>query len=399
MARDNFSPLVKRLLSLRANSRCSRCGRATSGPAEGPNDFINIGVAAHITAAAEHGPRFQEQLSAEERKSVENGIWLCAGCGTLVDKDPSLFSVEQLLLWKQEAEQRAASDMGSRLTVPPALEGPFRRSSTSRDYKEEELLDHVTTMIDGALCTGINLKGVQSPARQLAVTAKALAHSEDGSKKTLGLSFLRANAKLARELGANSVAAAALEEVLSAATSGRRTLVRRAALGLAITSTTLGSSNRAMEAIGLASQASDSDFERARVDVTLARLLWRSGLHDLAVKATSDDVIRSLADVDPTLASSVTTRRALVRIEAANRVDDVSDQDRTWARELLDAGSSGLRLLQRIHWLELNIRILLLEGDTAGAVEELATFEQLTRLRGGAPSSEKRVREWMASAA
>jgi hypothetical protein len=46
-----------------------------------------LGVAAHITAASPDGPRYDQNLSSEQRKSPDNGIWLCQNCAKLVDND------------------------------------------------------------------------------------------------------------------------------------------------------------------------------------------------------------------------------------------------------------------------------------------------------------------------
>ena len=73
-------------------------------------------MAAHITAAAENGPRYDGSLTAEERKSADNGIWMCLRCGQLVDKDEEQFPSDLLRRWKVDAEKRAES----RLTVPAA---------------------------------------------------------------------------------------------------------------------------------------------------------------------------------------------------------------------------------------------------------------------------------------
>src|SRR5258708_32752239 len=89
MARDDFSATVKLHLALRVNHRCSNpnCRATTSGPQCRPEASLNIGVAAHITAASEGGPRFNASLSTEERVSAQNGIWLCQNCAKLVDND------------------------------------------------------------------------------------------------------------------------------------------------------------------------------------------------------------------------------------------------------------------------------------------------------------------------
>jgi hypothetical protein len=109
MARDDFSVGIKDALAKRVNLRCSNpgCGKPTSGPHSNPSRAINIGVAAHITAAAPGGPRFDESRTLEERTSVDNGIWLCQSCGKLVDNDVASFPVTLLHQWKALAETEA----------------------------------------------------------------------------------------------------------------------------------------------------------------------------------------------------------------------------------------------------------------------------------------------------
>lgn len=111
--RDEFPPRIKELLSKRVGNRCSNpnCRQLTSGPQEDPNKALNIGVAAHITAASPAGPRFDPNLTNEKRKSPNNGIWLCQNCAKLVDNDPDRYPVNTLRSWKQSAESVALSEI------------------------------------------------------------------------------------------------------------------------------------------------------------------------------------------------------------------------------------------------------------------------------------------------
>lgn len=105
--RDDFKQEIKELLARRVGQRCSNpnCRALTSGPHEDPSKAVNIGVAAHITAASPDGPRYESKLLSEERKSPENGIWLCQNCAKLVDNDPQRYTVELLVEWKRISEQ------------------------------------------------------------------------------------------------------------------------------------------------------------------------------------------------------------------------------------------------------------------------------------------------------
>lgn len=111
--RDEFSEPVKTRLAKRAGYRCSNpdCRQATSGPSLSTPDAVNMGVAAHITAASPEGPRYDPSLTPQQRKSYENGIWLCKYCGDLVDKDAVTYPVELLRSWKTVAEHRAGMEL------------------------------------------------------------------------------------------------------------------------------------------------------------------------------------------------------------------------------------------------------------------------------------------------
>jgi hypothetical protein len=54
MTRDDFALSVKKVLAQRVGARCSNpnCRQQTSGPQFDPAKALNVGVAAHITAAA-----------------------------------------------------------------------------------------------------------------------------------------------------------------------------------------------------------------------------------------------------------------------------------------------------------------------------------------------------------
>ena len=115
-SRDDFPMAVKELLAKRVAVQCSRlgCGQVTSGPQVDPAKFVNVGVAAHITAASPEGPRYDPTLSQDERRSESNGIWLCQTCAKLVDNDPRRYPAEVLRKWKAFAERRAARALEGR---------------------------------------------------------------------------------------------------------------------------------------------------------------------------------------------------------------------------------------------------------------------------------------------
>jgi len=108
--RDDFSAATKELLARRVGFICSNpeCRQATSGPQADPKGSVNIGVAAHISAASPGGPRYEADLTSEHRVDSSNGIWLCQTCAKLIDNDPIRFSRVVLEGWKRAAERSAA---------------------------------------------------------------------------------------------------------------------------------------------------------------------------------------------------------------------------------------------------------------------------------------------------
>jgi RNA polymerase subunit RPABC4/transcription elongation factor Spt4 len=107
--RDEFTLKVIRTLQFRAGNHCSNpdCRQLTSGPNSDSEKATCTGEAAHITAAAPGGARYDHSLTPEERSSIQNGIWLCKYCARLIDADWERYPVFLLREWKQEAEQYA----------------------------------------------------------------------------------------------------------------------------------------------------------------------------------------------------------------------------------------------------------------------------------------------------
>ena len=117
--RDDFPLPTKELLAERVAYRCSNpeCRQVTSGPQKDPTKSVNIGVAAHITAASAGGPRFNLSMTPDERRAAENGIWLCQSCAKLVDNDPIRYGVDILHQWKDLAEKTATRELESRSSI------------------------------------------------------------------------------------------------------------------------------------------------------------------------------------------------------------------------------------------------------------------------------------------
>jgi hypothetical protein len=106
---DDFKASIKEAPANRVGMKCSNpnCDKPTSGPREEQTESINIGVAAHISAASEGGPRYDQSLSSDERQSIGNGIWLYQSYAKLIDSDCRMYSVDVLNKWKNKAEEIA----------------------------------------------------------------------------------------------------------------------------------------------------------------------------------------------------------------------------------------------------------------------------------------------------
>lgn len=108
--RDEFTDATRQTLGERAAWRCGFPGCET--PTVGPSDSddkksIRLGEAAHITAAASEGPRYDTRLGRDERRSVENGIYMCRHHARLIDADDASYSPQTLRLWKADIERLA----------------------------------------------------------------------------------------------------------------------------------------------------------------------------------------------------------------------------------------------------------------------------------------------------
>lgn len=104
--RDDFTESAKKLLGVRVCYTCSfpGCGRPLFAKSNNQNGYAFIGEYCHITAASPGGPRYDSTLTAEKRKSYDNGILMCETHGKLIDTDEITYSVEKLKEWKRQKE-------------------------------------------------------------------------------------------------------------------------------------------------------------------------------------------------------------------------------------------------------------------------------------------------------
>lgn len=168
MRGDDFTLKTKRLLAHRVGHACSNpeCQAPTSGPGVESNKLLTVGDAAHITAASPSGPRYDASLTSDQRRSYDNGIWLCVTHARIVDQDNSHHTVDLLRRWKAQAEDSARTRLGrpqvSHAKASAAIVRFIKLANTIlvalRNYKEE------STML-----------GIDGPLTQLAQVAGELA--------------------------------------------------------------------------------------------------------------------------------------------------------------------------------------------------------------------------------
>lgn len=71
----------------------------------------HIGEIAHICAASPDGPRYDSNMTDDERRSIDNLLLLCESCNKLVDNNVEKYSVSELKKWKNNHEGFVSSDI------------------------------------------------------------------------------------------------------------------------------------------------------------------------------------------------------------------------------------------------------------------------------------------------
>jgi hypothetical protein len=107
--RVEFSMKTKKLLAQRAGYLCSHydCLRPTIAPAKnqkGEDGAVGTGVAAHIYAASEGGPRPPVGMTEAQIRALSNGTWMCKQCSTQIDDFRWSYPPELVLKMKRVRE-------------------------------------------------------------------------------------------------------------------------------------------------------------------------------------------------------------------------------------------------------------------------------------------------------
>ena len=162
--RDNFTEKIRRQLQDSVGGLCSRpdCRVLTVGASE-DGGVARVGQAAHITAAAPGGPRYDANLSTQQRKSFDNGIWLCDTHAKEIDADKCRYSESLIRDWKKEAEKYAQDNRGKPLAIgthqPTPLSLPPIDPQTFLGRDEDLLAVHQKLFSDQNLLLLVNGEG------------------------------------------------------------------------------------------------------------------------------------------------------------------------------------------------------------------------------------------------
>jgi hypothetical protein len=123
--RHEFSKSTKILLMQMAGGMCSKPGCFVHTVAANVSQSRQAWIhnVAHICSAAPGvgAARYDPDQTEEQRKSHENGIWLCANHATIIDSDEENYPVELLRDWKKQALRRSNDLLGLQSFSPNEL--------------------------------------------------------------------------------------------------------------------------------------------------------------------------------------------------------------------------------------------------------------------------------------
>lgn len=173
--RDDFTEKTKLQIAKRAGWLCSypACRTPTIGATSDGQGEINVGTAAHICAAARGGPRYDPDMSPEDRSSANNGIWMCRDHGKAIDSNDPEFSVKRLREWKRQAEQ----DSWRRVLRSGASPAPAAVASGNQSARR------LRTAAEGDLT--VFRRTAKWPSTSVSLTLKVEDHGEPATTSAL----------------------------------------------------------------------------------------------------------------------------------------------------------------------------------------------------------------------
>lgn len=96
------TPSTRVFLAQVAGGVCAKCGGALIENATGTSSAVHIGECAHIKGEKPGAARFDQRMTAKERRHFDNLIYLDGRCHTVVDLQVDTYTVEVLLRMKND---------------------------------------------------------------------------------------------------------------------------------------------------------------------------------------------------------------------------------------------------------------------------------------------------------
>lgn len=144
MPGPDFSEATVRLLAARAAMICTNpeCGTLTVGPDDAHGALaLKLGEAAHICAARDGQARWVAAMTDAERAHPDNGIWLCANCHTIIDKNlGASYPKRTLLEWKHRHAAMVSSLLRTHRSPLPYLRKFTEEGAAA--HRTMEVLEH-----------------------------------------------------------------------------------------------------------------------------------------------------------------------------------------------------------------------------------------------------------------
>ena len=128
-----FSPAVIKDICEKAAARCANpnCRRLARLPNRIGEVVVSFGDAAHILPASNkpNAPRYEPDVPDDQITDESNGIWLCASCHRIIDRDPGFYKADKLRQWKALSEKECDYDPP---TVALSLPGHYVAEGNDR---------------------------------------------------------------------------------------------------------------------------------------------------------------------------------------------------------------------------------------------------------------------------
>lgn len=147
-ARDITQNTIKRLYGLSLNT-CANPNCPNKGTTLILGDGLQRAEIAHIKAASKDGPRYDPEMTDDERRDISNLILLCETCNKEIDNIENVdkYPVELLQKWKKEHESFSTNDW---YTI---FQQKIHELISSSKLRKEKSLDEKQLFVSGLVDT------------------------------------------------------------------------------------------------------------------------------------------------------------------------------------------------------------------------------------------------------